>query len=101
MCTASVAGLIFENEEIQNLLANPVLDMIHRQVAMTLYALAAEHRIGDYESLLPVYLSRGTEECEKIIDKLEEAGLLTRSESGIELTHPLDPQAVESSCHCH
>jgi hypothetical protein len=101
MCTASVAGLLFENEEIQTLLANPDLDMVHRQVAITLYALDADHRLAEYESMLPVYLSMGLDQCEKIINDLVEAGVVARSGSSIFLTHPLDARAVESSCGCH
>ncbi len=101
MCTASVAGLIFADEEIQRLLANPLLDMIHRQVVLTLYGLDLDHKLHEYESLLPVYLGVSPEECSAIIEKIVQAGLVAHSENGLVLTRPLDPDRMESSCHCH
>ncbi len=101
MCTASVTALIFADEEIQRLMANPILDMVHRQVVLTLYGLDADHRLDEYESLLPVYLSLSPEQCSGVIDRIEQAGIVARSDDGLVLTHPLDPADMEPSCHCH
>ncbi|MEW6348531.1 MAG: hypothetical protein AB1646_05680 [Thermodesulfobacteriota bacterium] len=101
MCTASVAGLIFEHEEIQRLLANPILDMVHRQVVLTLYGLDADRRLDEYQSLLPVYLNMSPEECSAVMEKIEKAGLVVRSGNGLALTYPLNPDRMESSCRGH
>ena len=57
MCVDGVSRLVMGNLTIQNLMSNPILDIVHKQVVMTLYSLAADHCLHEYEKILPVYLS--------------------------------------------
>jgi hypothetical protein len=100
MCMVSVGNLIIENEMIQQLMANPSLDLIHKQVLMTLYSLDAQKRLADHRTVLPIYLSMNWDECDKILRVLESAGTITRSQESILLNYPLNLDATDSSCGC-
>ena len=100
MCVDGVSRLVMGNLTIQNLMSNPILDIVHKQVVMTLYSLAADHCLHEYEKILPVYLSIDWAQCSAILDTLEQAGLLTRTEDGISLTYPIDAEAESSACGC-
>ncbi|MCX5873714.1 MAG: hypothetical protein NTY51_10865 [Deltaproteobacteria bacterium] len=100
MCMVSVGNLIIENEMIQQLMANPSLDLIHKQVLMTLYALDAQKSLADHKTVLPIYLSMNWDECDKILGVLESAGTITRNHESILLNYPLNIDATESSCGC-
>ncbi len=99
MCTASVGNLLIYNERIQELMNNPSMDIIHKQVVMTLYSLALNKRLGEYEKLLPVYLGLGIDECRNILATIEEAGLIKSNNGLISLTYPVDTDAADS-CGC-
>lgn len=100
MCMVSVGNLIIENEMIQQLMANPSLDLIHKQVLMTLYSLDAQKRLADHKTVLPIYLSMNWDDCDKILRVLESAGTITRNQESILLNFPLNIDAAESSCGC-
>ncbi|MGC8602444.1 MAG: hypothetical protein ACP5VS_02005 [Desulfomonilaceae bacterium] len=100
MCTASVSDIIMENEMIQGLMANPGLDLIHKQVLMTLYALDAQKRIEDYKSILPIYLSMDWDNCEQILQTLVSTGLITIDQESILMNYPIDIDSTRSSCGC-
>jgi hypothetical protein len=100
MCVDGVSRLVMGNPTIQDLLSNPILDIVHKQVVITLYSLAADHCLHEYEKMLPVYLSLEWAKCSAILDNIEQAGLLTRTEDGIALTYPIDTEAEGSPCAC-
>lgn len=99
MCTDGVGHLVLGDDTIQEKMANPILDIVHKQVIMTLYSLDAAHRLDDYKEMLPLYLSIDWPQCSSILDAIEEAGLISRTESGIVLTHPIESDNG-SSCGC-
>jgi len=82
------------------MMANPILDIIHKQVLMTLYSLEVSGRLNDYRELLPVYLGAKWPECKAILEAIEKAGLLKRTETGIELTYKLKSGHALDSCGC-
>ena len=100
MCTVSVGNIIFKDETIQGLMARPSLDLIHKQVLMTLYALDSQKRLEEFKAVLPIYLSMEWENCEKILVELESEGLITVKTGSIVMNHPLNLEANETSCGC-
>jgi hypothetical protein len=100
MCTDGVSHLIFADEAIMQKMADPILDLVHKQVLMTLYSWDAADQLGEYRDLLPVYLSKDWPECEAILKTIEQAGLVTLTSNGIALAHPL-PRTDEPECGCH
>jgi len=100
MCMDGVCHMLIENEKVRELMLNPGLDIVHKQVVMTLYALDAGGRLTDYREVLPVYLSRDWAQCSDILITIEEAGLLRFTPDGIALTHPIAPRDPTSSCAC-
>ena len=99
MCIDGVGHLVLGDETIQEKMANPILDFVHKQVVMTLYSLDANHRLDEYKEVLPLYLSVDWNQCNAILDAIEQARLINRTEKGIVLTHPV-ASAGESSCGC-
>jgi len=82
------------------MMANPILGIIHKQVLMTLYALDASGRLNECMDMLPVYLGAKRSDCEAILEIIEKAGLLKKTETGIELTHKLKSGDAFDSCGC-
>lgn len=99
MCIDGVGHLVLGNETIQEKMANPILDLVHKQVVMTLYSLDSSHRLNEYKEVLPLYLSIDWSGCSAILDTIEQAGLISRTESGISLTHPIESDQ-RGSCGC-
>lgn len=99
MCIDGVGHLVLGNETIQEKMANPILDLVHKQVVMTLYSLDANHRLDEYKEILPLYLSTDWSGCSAILDAIEQAGLISRTEQGITLTHRIESDQG-SSCGC-
>ena len=100
MCMDGVGQLLMNDEAIQEKMANPILDIVHKQVVMLLYSLEANKQLGQYQALLPVYLSADLPTCDAILDVIQEAGLLTRTDGGIRLTHPVHVDTSASPCGC-
>lgn len=100
MCTDGVSHLIFADERILEKMSNPILDFVHKQVVMTLYTLDAGNRLDEYKDVLPTYLSKDWTECESILKTIEEAGLVTLSPDGIDLTYRVESDDTVS-CGCH
>jgi hypothetical protein len=100
MCTDSAGHLVMEDEKIQDLMSNPILELIHKQVIMTLYSLDADHRLNECKELLPIYLSLDWNRCCEILNTIQAAGLLVRTETDIRLTHPIEIDGM-NSCGCH
>jgi len=100
MCTASVGDIIMGNAVIQELMAKPDLDLIHKQVLMTLYALDAQKQLGDHKTILPIYLSMDWKDCEEILRTLESVGLITLDRGSILMNYPIDVDSNHSSCGC-
>lgn len=101
MCTDGVSQLVLEDEVIGEKMANPLLDIVHKQVVMMLYSLDANRQLGRYKELLPLYLSLDWPHCEEILGAIETAGLLVSSDNGIQLVHPVSADASMGSCGCH
>lgn len=99
MCTEGVSFSAMNDGAVQELLANPILDLIHKQVFMNLYAMDANNQLHEYQELLPLYLSKDWSACEDILDTLVQAGLLKWTEDGIELTRPI--RRHERKCQDH
>jgi ABC-type metal ion transport system substrate-binding protein len=100
MCTVSVGDIIFKDATIQGLMARPSLDLIHKQVLITLYALDFEKRLADLKTMLPIYLSMDWENCEKILVMLESEGLITMNSGSIVMNYPLKIEENDTSCGC-
>ena len=100
MCTASVGDIIMGNEMMQELMAKPELDLVHKQVLMTLYALDMQKRLGDYKTILPIYLGMNWDNCKEILNTLEAGGLIKIGQEGISMSYPLDVDSSQTSCGC-
>lgn len=99
MCTDGVSHLVMNDEKIQKLMSNPILDLVHKQVIMSLYSLEANHNLKDYRQMLPLYLGKDWAACDAILNTIEKAGLLMRTADGIALTHPVERDA-SPACRC-
>jgi hypothetical protein len=100
MCMEGMNSFSITDDAFQKLVSNPELDLVHKQVLMSLYSMAAIKCLHEYKELLPVYLSSDWSHCETILETLERAGLLSLTEHGIELTHKVDEKSVGASCGC-
>ncbi len=98
MCNVGVSFLAMNDDAIQELLANPILDVIHKQVLMNLYSMDANNQLHEYKELLPLYLSKDWAACEEILDTLVQAGLLKWTDNGIELTRTIPRQEQDQAC---
>jgi hypothetical protein len=102
MCFDSVSYMLLQDERFMELVANPELDLVHKQVIMALYSLEASHQLDDYRETLPVYLSMDWNTCSQILDVIERVGLISRNDTGITLVHRFEmPDPHASSCGCH
>ena len=101
MCIDGVGHLVMNDETLQRLMSNPILDLVHKQVLMALYSMDANNRLHECLDLLPVYLSAEREYCEKILETLEQTGLVERTHEGVVLTHPIKRDDLAHSCGCH
>lgn len=99
MCTASVGNLLIYDERIQNLMNKPEMDIIHKQVVMTLYSLDLSKRLDEYEKLLPVYLGLKADVCREILVTIEKAGLIENKNGKISLKYPIISDQ-SGSCGC-
>jgi hypothetical protein len=101
MCMDGVSLSLMNDETFREILADPALDFVHKQVLMTLYSLDHEKRLADYRKMLPIYLSSDWAKCEAILQTLEVAGLITRSHDGsLALTHPVHVDQPDAACGC-
>jgi len=101
MCMDGVSLAVMNDERIQQALASPLLDLVHKQVLFTLYSMNAAGSLDEYQQVLPLYLSTDSATCESILSTLEQAGLLVRNQGTIELTHKVDAPVPDGSCGCH
>ncbi len=101
MCMDGACQIIMNDAKIQEMLSNPVLDLVHKQVVMVLYSLENSNRLETYKEVLPVYLSSDWATCSEVLDTIEQAGLLKRTTNGIELTYSLSSEHKTVSCECH
>ncbi|MFH0822379.1 MAG: hypothetical protein V2B18_06475 [Pseudomonadota bacterium] len=101
MCTEGVSHLLMDDARIGRALSDPGLDLVHKQVMMALYSLADGKRLDRYKEMLPIYLSLDWDECDVILDAIVQAGLLRRTEEGLELVYPITRDHTEHSCGCH
>ncbi len=100
MCMEGMNCFTMSDADFQKVMSNPALDLIHKQVLMSLYSMAANKCLQEYKELLPVYLSTDWSRCETILQTLEHAGLLTRTEHGIELMYKVAENSPAASCGC-
>ncbi len=101
MCTDGVSLAVMNDERIQQALASPLLDLIHKQVLFALYSMDAAGNLDEYPQVLPLYLSVDASRCEAILSTLEQAGLITRTQGTLELTHKVQAPVPDGSCGCH
>ncbi|MCA1961396.1 MAG: hypothetical protein LDL33_11440 [Desulfomonile sp.] len=100
MCMDAVSHLVMQDEKIMELMSNPELDLIHKQVVMMLYALDAEGKLSEAEEMLQLYLSVDRDRCSGILAAIERAGLLGRVGDEIRLTHPIAVPDRPAACGC-
>jgi hypothetical protein len=100
MCTAAISHLVMSDAIIQEKMSDPLLDMIHKQVVMVLYSLDADKRLPEFREWLPIYLSREWSECAPILETIEAAGLIKRTQEGIALTHRIEVDGMDMACGC-
>jgi hypothetical protein len=98
MCNVGVSFLAMNDDAVQELLANPILDLIHKQVLMNLYSMDANNQLHEFKELLPLYLSKDWSACEEILDTLVQAKLLKWTDNGIELTRTIPRQEQDQAC---
>ena len=101
MCMDGVSLVVLNDERIQQAMADPQLDFVHKQVLLTLYSMNASGNLDEYEQMLPVYLSTDWAKCDGILNVLEKVGLISRNGKGIELTYTVEAPDVDASCGCH
>ncbi|MBI4965937.1 MAG: hypothetical protein HY913_21845 [Desulfomonile tiedjei] len=101
MCMDGVCQAVMNDPKIQEMMSNPILDLIHKQVVMVLYSLDAGNQLETYREVLPVYLSKDWAVCSDLLDTIERAGLLKRSGNSLELTYSLPISDAAGSCECH
>lgn len=101
MCIQGLSPLLMEDEKLQHALADANLDLVHQQVLMTLYSLDVDNRLGECKEILPIYLSQPWNSCSEILNVLETAGLITRNDDQVTLTHPVKRTDDDISCACH
>ncbi len=99
MCVDGVGRYIVNDEALLELMANPILDYVHKQVIMTLYSMQVNHSLHEYETMLPIYLGLDWDKCLEILKVIEEAGIVRISTDGIELLHQIDGVGSQS-CGC-
>jgi hypothetical protein len=100
MCMDAVSHLVMQDEKIMELMDNPELDLVHKQVVMMLYALDAGGKLHEAEEVLPLYLSMDGDRCRGILAVIERAGLLSRLGGEIRLTHPVAASEQLAACGC-
>ena len=101
MCTDGVSLVVLNDERIQQAMADPKLDFVHKQVLLTLYSMQAAGNLDEYEQMLPLYLSSDWAKCEGILGVLEQVRLISNHGPGIELTYKIEAPDVDDSCGCH
>jgi hypothetical protein len=101
MCMDGACQMIMNDPTIQEKMSNPILDLVHKQVVMVLYSLKAANRLETYKEVLPVYLAADWATCSGVLDTIEQAGLLTRTATGIELKYSFPVGDTTGSCDCH
>lgn len=101
MCTDGISHLVFRDPTIQEMMSNPALDLIHKQVVMLLYSLDAEKRLDQFKEFLPTYLGKDWSECLLILEILSGAGFLKRTGEEIRLTYPIVADDGGFGCGCH
>lgn len=100
MCTEAVSQVLLEDELIQNLMADPAMDVLHQQVLMTLYSLDVAHRLEQVRTLLPIYLGMKWDRCSEVLDIIAKVGLIKREGDDVKLTHPIARERLSSECGC-
>lgn len=102
MCMDGACRFIMQDENVQRLMSDPRLDLIHKQVVMMLYSLDAGDRLGEYREVLPIYLSLTWDKVAEILRTLEDAGLVILTPDRLLLTHPIksDDSVIACTCRC-
>ena len=100
MCMDGACRFMMQDENVQRLMSNPGLDLIHKQVVMMLYSLDAGDRLGEYREVLPIYLSLTWDRVAEILRTLEDAGLVTLAPDRLLLTHPIKSDDSAMACVC-
>lgn len=101
MCSDGISHRVMSDATIQEMMSNPIMDLVHKQVVMILYSLEADKRLHEYKQWLPIYLSQDWTECSAIIGTIERAGLLKRSGDSIALIHKIEADDSDVACACH
>lgn len=100
MCMDGACSFILQNENVQRLMSDPSLDLIHKQVVMMLYSLDASDRLGEYREILPVYLTLEWDKVAEILQTLEQAGLVILTADRLLLAHPIKSDESAVACAC-
>jgi hypothetical protein len=101
MCTDGISHLVMSDETIQGLLSDSALDLVHKQVLMTLYSMEASKTLPEYKRMLPIYLGMNWQKCSDILREIEKAGLIEWTDEGITILHPVQAEEASHGCGCH
>jgi hypothetical protein len=101
MCVEGVGTLVMQDEKVQLLLSDPRMDVIHKQVVMTLYSLDIGGRLAEVREVLPLYLSMEWSACREILETIERVGLVSLVDGKVSLTYPISPDHGSQECLCH
>ncbi len=100
MCIEGGGRLLFSDAKLQELMADPRLELIHKQVLLQLYSMEAAGRLHEYREILPLYLSLEWPRCVEILAVLEDAGLVARNGNRIRMVHQIKSEDSPGSCGC-
>ena len=100
MCTTGVSYQVMTDPVIQDIVSRKELDFLHQQVIMVLYTLQHEKRLHDYRQMLPIYLGRDWDACERLLAVLESAGVVRRVGTDIELPYEVHIDDAGDACAC-
>jgi hypothetical protein len=76
------------------------LDFLHLQVLVNLYSLKNANRLEHLKEDLPVYFSKTWPECQKLLDELERADLIRKTQHSVELVEIIENPNDDHSCAC-
>lgn len=100
MCTTGISFQVMTNPIIRDIVVRANLDFVHQQVIMLLYTLQHEKRLDQYAQVLPLYLGKDWSACEQLLADLEAAGVVRRSNGGVELPYEIHVDEDGDACAC-
>jgi hypothetical protein len=100
MCTDSVSHLVLQDGRIQALLMDPRLDIVHKQVVLSLYSLNGSPTLTELEQILTVYLGQDWAQCMDILRSIEAVGIIRLQGERVTMVYPVTKPADGAGCGC-